>query len=200
MTTARIYEKLYLDGVQPQNGVQRETMQKLSDRIVQLYTKTLEFLARCIQSVNARSVASTMRAFFHPSEVADMLSVLGDIETKTTAEATLCERYSIKLTADQNKEDSRQTRLQLRELMADLEKNTTTFWKKLHDDERVNILQWVSDIPYETDHYVARKGRVQGTGNWLLHHATFETWRETTTSTILWLNGIRTCQSSLKCP
>jgi hypothetical protein len=64
-------------------------------------------------------------------------------------------------------------------------------WKKLDDDERCKMFQWISDIPYETDHYNARRGRVYGTGDWLLINPSYVSWRNQITSTLLWLNGIR---------
>ena len=58
-------------------------------------------------------------------------------------------------------------------------------------DKRNKILSWVSHIPYEEIHYVARKGWTNGTGKWLLDHERYVEWRASSASTILWLHGMR---------
>src|SRR5208282_5294000 len=62
---------------------------------------------------------------------------------------------------------------------------------RLDESERFKVLTWVSDSPYESYHYTARKERTDRTGEWLLKHERYREWRGSSASTILWLHGIR---------
>jgi hypothetical protein len=65
---------------------------------------------------------------------------------------------------------------------------------EIHDglerDTRARILKAISPIPYTTHHKNARKGRLKGSGEWLLEKPEYQTWRESSTSSVLWLHGI----------
>ncbi|KAM0510824.1 hypothetical protein ACHAPE_010507, partial [Trichoderma viride] len=67
----------------------------------------------------------------------------------------------------QANENFQEVRKQLRNLVACLDTDTLQLWKTLNEDERVKILQWISDIPYESDHYTAKGERIEGTVLWL---------------------------------
>ena len=76
-------------------------------------------------------------------------------------------------------------------MMAELDQGMYQLSERLEQDERVGILRWISNIPYETDHYVAGKGRVDGTGEWLIQHEIYKGWRQAESSRFLWLHGTR---------
>jgi hypothetical protein len=65
---------------------------------------------------------------------------------------------------------------------------------EIHDglerDTRARILKAISPIPYSIHHKNARKGRLKGSGEWLLEKAEYRSWRESSTSSVLWLHGI----------
>lgn len=65
---------------------------------------------------------------------------------------------------------------------------------EIHDglerDTRARILKAISPIPYSMHHKHARKGRLKGSGEWLLEKTEYQSWRESDTSSVLWLHGI----------
>ncbi|KAF7537616.1 hypothetical protein G7054_g3585 [Neopestalotiopsis clavispora] len=63
--------------------------------------------------------------------------------------------------------------------------------KIISDEEVHRILSWISAIPYETDLHNARRGRLEGTCEWLIAHGIYEQWKASSRSTTLWLHGIR---------
>ncbi|KAK4213489.1 ankyrin repeat protein [Rhypophila decipiens] len=67
---------------------------------------------------------------------------------------------------------------QLKEIQDGLERET-----------RVKILRAISDIQYSSHHKSARKGRLQGSGQWLLQKPEYR-WRDDSASAVLWLHGI----------
>lgn len=64
----------------------------------------------------------------------------------------------------------------------------------LSGKERLELLQWMSDIKY-MDHHddLSNKRLLPGSGQWLLESQNFIEWQQSSTSSILWLHGIRKC-------
>ncbi|KAI2634056.1 hypothetical protein GGS21DRAFT_543965 [Xylaria nigripes] len=60
----------------------------------------------------------------------------------------------------------------------------------LSDAERTKVLLWISKEPYEDYHNSERKDFIAGTGEWLLSHPTFRTWKDESASSLFWLHGI----------
>ncbi len=86
----------------------------------------------------------------------------------------------------------------LRQLLMDLKSpllrvdtRVTALFQKSNEAEHVDILRWVSQIPYETNHHTACDGRVEGTAEWILTNPTYLEWRSSSASMFLWLHGIR---------
>ena len=59
----------------------------------------------------------------------------------------------------------------------------------LNDDERLNILQWLSPVQYKKHHEQARKDILSGTGAWLLQERQLLNWQVSSASSIIWLHG-----------
>ncbi|RDW62024.1 hypothetical protein BP6252_11457 [Coleophoma cylindrospora] len=72
---------------------------------------------------------------------------------------------------------------------------SATQLSELHDqlkqNERREILQWISNIPYKLHHKNTGSGVLHNSGHWLQHKREFIEWRKSSTSSILWLHGIR---------
>lgn len=60
----------------------------------------------------------------------------------------------------------------------------------LGDAKRIQILQWISPIPYEQHHNQAKRDLMAGTGLWFLNDERLLGWRASSTSSIMWLRGI----------
>ncbi|KAL7274140.1 hypothetical protein RUND412_002974 [Rhizina undulata] len=58
------------------------------------------------------------------------------------------------------------------------------------DGERFEILEWLSKVPFENHHLFIRPFRQAGTGEWLLEKKEFIDWKDSSSSSILWLRGI----------
>ena len=58
------------------------------------------------------------------------------------------------------------------------------------DEERLEILKWLSEVPYERHHSFFNSIRNPETGKWLLEKKEFINWMKSTSSSILWLHGI----------
>lgn len=57
--------------------------------------------------------------------------------------------------------------------------------------ERLEIIRWISTVPYREHHENIRQDRLPGSGAWLLKSPNHVEWRASSYSSILWLHGIR---------
>lgn len=194
MNRGRIYESLYLDAeVRPvgNSGSAVRAADELHRNVVLMYGKVLSLLATYIKITSTSTVVRAFKAALDAGGFADMLSELGRLEGRCEAEANSCERH-VSLNSRVVRDKSlREIRDMLKTQMEVSEANMTRFWEKLDEEERSRILQWISEVPFESDHYNATQGRVKGTGTWLLEHDTYRSWRAATVSTVMWLHGIR---------
>ncbi|KAI9162873.1 Vegetative incompatibility protein [Paramyrothecium foliicola] len=190
ITRCTAYQQIYLDDEDPKTELGNRNMSELRDALTRLYAKILSFLAYYISLLDMSAAIRTLRAYAQPQKVSEMLAEIDRYEKRMSTAADLCEKHSSQQALQQVDQKSQKLHDQLRNVMSQLDAEMVRFWKKLDEDERSKIFQWISDIPYESDHYAARKGRVDGTGEWLLRHHVYLTWRESRSSRVLWLNGI----------
>ncbi|KAI8634826.1 hypothetical protein F5Y19DRAFT_469876 [Xylariaceae sp. FL1651] len=65
---------------------------------------------------------------------------------------------------------------------------------EIHDglqrDIRLKILRAISPMPYGVHHKAACKGRLEGSGRWLLRKPAYGEWIGVSSSSVLWLHGI----------
>lgn len=50
---------------------------------------------------------------------------------------------------------------------------------------------WISPIPYSKHHDNIRKDRIQESGLWIFEQKEYVEWKQSTTSSLLWLRGMR---------
>ncbi|KAF5713143.1 ankyrin repeat-containing protein [Fusarium globosum] len=185
-----IYHQLYLENPVQTTVSQSRAIKKLSDAMAYLYARIFAFLAYYIRLTDINTGARILKAFCQPGEVSERLKEIATLETRVTTEANLCEGTSTQSVLQRLEDGSQDTRQKLKNIISQFDGAMAGLWKQLNEEERCKILQWVSDIPHESDHYVARKERVDGTGDWLISHEVYTTWRESKQSALLWLNGI----------
>lgn len=59
------------------------------------------------------------------------------------------------------------------------------------ESERRELFKWMSQIPYKTHHKTVGKNLLPKSGLWLQQKTDFIQWRKSSSSSILWLHGIR---------
>ena len=183
----KIYETLYLPNKQfGQAGIDPEpAVANLESALVTLYATMLRFLATASRLYDKSFGARAVRGILNVEEVTDFVAECQRLETRVDIEASNCDRTCSQTT--------HKKLASLQEPIMRTDFRVAALYDKLNESERCEILTWVSDIPYESNHYTARRGRTDGTGEWLLRHDRYREWRGSSASTILWLHGIRTC-------
>jgi hypothetical protein len=63
--------------------------------------------------------------------------------------------------------------------------------KNLERTKKLEILGWISKMPYTQHHETVRKGRLENSGLWLFDQLDYVKWRKSRSSSLLWLHGIR---------
>ena len=114
-------------------------------------------------------------------------SVLIDAEYQETAQLTF-EAMSL-----ERKRDDQRLRALLRGMQSPIdriEKRFQDYQDGLQAQTRIQILNWLSPIPYMEHHIQAQSDILPGTGQWLLHDARLLDWQSSRLSTVLWLHGI----------
>lgn len=192
----KIYEILYLHGEQSRPVVvENLELENLKLALVELYAIILQFLAkanRLYQSFGTR----VLHGILNTDEIVGFANKCEILETRVDIEVGNCERLYNR-TAHAKLDECGE---RLKQLLVDLQKpimrtdsRVAALFDGLNESERSDILNWLSSIQYEKNHRTAREERTDGTGKWLLEHDRFRDWRRSSSSTILWLHGIRRC-------
>jgi ankyrin repeat domain-containing protein 50 len=208
----KIYEILYLHGkrsgqvvtglgpaeTNPEPAMKNleSAVTHLESALVTMYAAILRFLSTASRIYDKSFGARAIHSILNPEEVVNFVDECRGLETRVDIEAGNCERtYSRAAHAELGEcgERLKQLLAGLQEPIMRVDSRVAALQDRLDESERLEILTWVSDIPYESNHYTARKERTDGTGEWLLRHERYREWRGSSASTILWLHGIRRC-------
>lgn len=193
MNRGKIYEGLYLSPGRMSKGPEYvvEALKDLQKGITRMYSQILAIMVSYVKMMEKGTIAKAFKAALDPSHFSGLMSDLGKLEDRCEMAANNCERHASSNSRNLQDANFRKLREMLKEHMEQNTTQMTRFWKKLDDEDRCKVFLWLSDVPYETDHYNATRGRVEGTGQWLLDNEKYHSWRNAKSSTVLWLNGIR---------
>ena len=165
----------------------------LESAIVTLYAAMLRFLSTANQLYDKNVAARAIHGILNPDKVVSFVDECQSLERRVDIEASNCERTYSRAKLGECGERLKQLLAGLQEPIVRVDSRVAALHDRLDESERSEILTWVSDIQYESNHYTARKERTDGTGEWLLRHERYREWRGSSASTILWLHGIRRC-------
>jgi hypothetical protein len=159
--------------------------------VVTLYASLISLLASAIRIQEKNAIARSLHALFDPADLLNALKNLGDLEQRVDIEAANCSREVTQRVYQGMVEGHSKLQAILTEQLVRVYGSVTNMSDHLNEGQRCDVLRWICNIPYRTDHQNACSGRIPGTGQWLLSHPIFKEWRESSASMILWLHGIR---------
>ncbi|RDH39372.1 ankyrin repeat-containing domain protein [Aspergillus welwitschiae] len=203
-----ILEGLYYQ----KNSALSEARQALQDEIVKCYTAVLKFLSlarkyyqcsRMKRAVNfiskddlrhcTKEIQIAEQQFLIQKGLADSED-LGNIETNVLHTILIATS-----TADQVND----MKTKLEKALLDLDKplirvvdQVSDLHRSLKDNERAQILRWISPVPAQEHYREASASLMPGSGEWLFRHPEFQAWRDSSSSEVLWLHGIPGCGKS----
>ncbi|KAJ9359811.1 hypothetical protein DTO280E4_4489 [Paecilomyces variotii] len=190
----KVYELLY-----PHNSLIEDSYQNFESALVGLYVVILDFLAVAVQTSKNNAIKRTLTAFWSLDCINKYDTRFQELMTRVEIEAHNCDR----LYSRHERLVSQQQTRDLKRILRDLEQLNSTqgqieivkdrisgIWEFLDGEKRHEMLLWISVIPFEDHHRMAKEGRTEDTGTWLLRHDQYVEWQSSQQSTILWLHGI----------
>ena len=88
-------------------------------------------------------------------------------------------------------EESKRLLEKLQEPILRTDQNVFLLLEKVKDEERLEVLDWISNVLYGLNHQTVREERTPETCDWLLSHSRYKEWQDTSASITLWLWGTR---------
>ncbi|KAG9592896.1 hypothetical protein KCU77_g5688, partial [Aureobasidium melanogenum] len=197
-----IFEALYLGSTTP-------AQVQFKDGLVRLYAAVLSYLCKARKYYNRSITKRIVVNTFRPPELDKALLVVSEEEASVRRQADLIdtERQAegmllmkdVGVTAKQVEiriEDllSSQQKLeaQLKKLEAPFIRTfsqMTLLHNSLEHAERIELLLWLSRVPYREHHRVISSQFSCGSGQWLLQNHKFISWMTSSASEIFWLHG-----------
>ena len=193
----RIYEILYLDGIQYKRteDLIKPAFEQLSAALISLYTAVLRFLAKARRAFGKSRFRRARQATFNPGTFEGLLEQSRLLDAEVAAAVGNC-KEACNRNASKNVEGLLGILKDLEEPVQRIDSGVQALLQNVGTERRTKILQWISAIPYEDNHNTAVMGHTIGTGEWLLQHDTYIKWRTSHTCEVLWLYGIRKCRIS----
>ena len=166
-------------------------LQLLSDRTVKVYVIVLRYLAKLRRYWSQNAATRIAKAFV--TNIEDELETLQlDIRK---ADNETCRAFDL-FEARQTIDSSNMTIETLRQLLAEatapvirVAKNISESHDTWSNQQRREVLQWLSTVPSESQHQETVRRIVKGTGQWLLRHPELLEWQRSSSSEISWLHG-----------
>lgn len=172
-----------------QSAIQRLT-ENLEASLTEMYARLLSFLASGLRVFSMNPVRRALHALWNPQEIIEFEEEYTKIEQNVKTESELLNNYCKK-----EVKDNVILILNTTTLMS-----TTIFKTKvvmediksmLEEHRRLDVLRWVSKMPTDDHHTIARDKRTPQTGQWILQKQEFQRWIESSSPLLLWIHGIR---------
>ncbi|KAI9695395.1 MAG: hypothetical protein M1820_008650 [Bogoriella megaspora] len=182
ITRYAIFEELYLR--RDYNG-----RSELENLLLDLYKEILIFLAKARKYFRARTAVRVLKSVFHAAE-SDQLQKIEDAEARVT--------HFVEIIDTELQIDIQRGVTSVLQLLGDLKAPMTRlvdvaflFEKSLEESKYLEILNWISSVPYFRHHQQHSGERLSKTGKWLLQHPEYCSWLASSSSSILLVHGIR---------
>ena len=177
-----IHERLYQPGT-----ISEDVLARFDQALVRLYGAMLRMIALCHRLLAKNTAKRAMHAIFNPGDICELLDQCEKLEVQVEFEVQNCERARSKETD----EESKRLLEKLQEPILRTDQNVFLLLEKVKDEERLEVLDWISNVLYGLNHQTVREERTPETCDWLLSHSRYKEWQDTSASITLWLWGTR---------
>ncbi|RPB12644.1 hypothetical protein P167DRAFT_574015 [Morchella conica CCBAS932] len=177
-----IYEKLYCE-----TGLL--TVQPLNTSLVELYVSILEYLCYIKRFLNKDTGERVLASFV--SELKGLLKNVQQKESTVLSYVDKVEKEASAIEQTERREETERLKEQLEDIKKPLEEIETAV-KMVYEaieSKKLNILRWLSDIKFIDHHTFSRERRQEKTGQWLEENETYKEWKNSKSSSLLWLRG-----------
>lgn len=189
-----IYEILYGPRTTP-----GQVLHNLHAALVVLYAAILRLIALAHRLFAKNTTTRVIHALINPSKISDFLAKFQDLETRVEIEAQNCERMrsqEVDMTLQISLCSLQKVLESLQKPVLRTDERVSCFLEKVDQRERLEILEWISNVQHGKNHETVKEKRTQSTCEWLLKHEHYLEWQDTSSSIILWLHGTRRFSTS----
>lgn len=182
ISRGQVYESVYLRNAPatPTDNLSKN----LEAALTTIYITSLDLLAESGSLFSKNTATRTLQALINPGKVSGGISAISEQEDDLMRDVTACE-----VRRSANADDSMIGMLDaLNVPMKRVDEGIRHLLQNLEEDKRIEMLEWISPIPFGKNHNNVKEKRTPGTGEWLLQHEDFSEW-EKSGSSIFWLQG-----------
>lgn len=179
----QVYEQVYLP---TKPGVEMQSIQEqLEGALLKVYSSSLELLADSGKLLDSGTARRTLEAIVNPGQFQGQLAGLKEDEEELLRDVQACEA--------QRSSHADNTMIGMLETFTDpifrIDESVAHLLVHMDEYERMNMLEWISPVPFGKHHDAIRDDRTPGTGEWLLNHEAFRSWENAKSSLLFWLQG-----------
>ncbi|KAF0316111.1 ankyrin repeat protein [Colletotrichum asianum] len=189
----------------------RRTSDQMHSAIKSLYVSILEYLVKVLDYFQERSMVRLLKSTIfskgdmethfanielsskHVFELAHLVESERAESAFLAIEGLTMETKLIGNFQQKYLENAERILLELREPIQRIPTSLGAIQDGLDKNNRGKILRAISNVPFQQHHKTAKRGRLDGTGRWLLEKGEFQEWRHCSSSSVLWLHGIPGC-------
>ncbi|KAJ0419784.1 ankyrin repeat-containing domain protein [Aspergillus carlsbadensis] len=179
----QVYENVYLPTTA---GAEMQPIQKqLEGALLKIYTTSLELLADSGKLLDANTARRTIEAIVNPGKFQGQLSGLKEDEEELLLDVQACEV--------QRSSDADNTMIDMLKTFNDpivrIDEGVAHLLAHMNESDRIEMLEWISPVPFGKHHDGVSEDRTPGTGDWLLTHGDYRNWETKNSSLLFWLQG-----------
>lgn len=197
ITRSTIVENLYL----ARRTKASSPGEHLEQALLRLYIKILGFMNDAIRYFEQSKLARIGKGLLQPAETTIQKNILEIIREQSNVDSSI---HNVKAHLDQERDDAVDAQfVALGGLLSAMQTPTQELYDQmtviiddLQHERQSRLLDWLSSIPHSYYHDNMRKGRIAGTGRWLLKKQVYVDWKGSSQSSMLWLHGIPGCGKS----
>ncbi|KAI1314158.1 hypothetical protein F5Y03DRAFT_389634 [Xylaria venustula] len=176
------YQQLYM-APDPTLRPSEPSLSMLKTAIVQTYAKAQFFLSFAVEQQHGKLRLAA--AIFKVGDAESHIDKLSKREKELSRASETCERH-----CNLSNRSAVQELLRLKEDFSKIFQNQINqLMDRIDDRDRIELLEWISRIPYGEHHERVKEARTRDTCEWLLRHDRFRKWEASSFSTVLWLQG-----------
>ena len=186
VTSALFGAQVYYEIYTVERIGKQEIVDQLYNAIMKLYNCILELLVKS-SDLSSNTAIQFCRAVFDAEKPSDLLLRLKEQEQNLAKVAELCEGMAQARTEVRLQGYLQDAQVSLDEVADNIEH----VFEWVEDQERRELLQWVSKVQYGRHYQDIERKRSPNTGEWLINHDTFHEWLNSPISSVIWLQGSR---------
>ncbi|SRR6266699_2008562 len=115
----------------------KPALKNLQSALADLYSTTLELLANSSKLFSQNTPSQTIYAILHPGKTDGLFKKLDDLETRLALEVQACQGEKV-----------------------------CTLLEQVDKKEQVEMLEWISHVPYDAHHNTVKEARTPDTCEW----------------------------------